>query len=105
MQRKSAEAGAGLEAGEGELVGDDGGEADKRDLQGVTVEEGDAQQRQGEQDEIDGNAEEIEGLRRGLGWARPGGTIQEKKSAAKAAMPAVQRPATGLGQTCTADDV
>ena len=80
MQRKSAEAGAELEAGEGELVGDDGGETGERDLQGVPVEEGDAQQRRREEDEIDGNAEEVERLRRrsrgrGQRWA----THDEKK--------------------------
>ena len=56
-----------LEAREGELVDDDGGEAGQRHLQRVVVEQRDAQQRQREQDEIDGDAEEIERLGRGGG--------------------------------------
>ena len=56
-----------LEAGEGELVADDGGKAGERHLQRVMVEEGDAQQRQGEENEVDRYADKIEGLGRWSG--------------------------------------
>ena len=55
--RQAAEAGARLEAGEDELVEDDGREAGERDLQRVAVEERDAGERQTEQHEVDRHAE------------------------------------------------
>ena len=55
---RPAQAGAGLEAGEDELVDDDGREPGQRDLQRVVVEQRDAEQRQREQDEIDRDAED-----------------------------------------------
>ena len=70
VQRETAEARPELEAGEAELVGDDGGEPGQRHLQRVVVEQRDAEQRQREQDEVDGDAEEIERLGR---WPGRGG--------------------------------
>ena len=105
MQRKAAEAGAELEAGEGELVGDDGGEAGERDLQGVLMEEGDAQQRRGEQDEIDGNAEEVEGLRRGLGGRGQGRATREEKERGESGDAGGAAARRGLRADMYADDV
>ncbi len=58
VRAEAGDTGAVLEAGEDELVGRDGGQPRERHLQRVVVEQGDAQQRQAEQDEIDGDAEQ-----------------------------------------------
>ena len=57
VQREAGEASAELEAGEDELVDDDGGEPGERHLQRLVVEDRDADQREREQDEVDRNAE------------------------------------------------
>ena len=54
---EAAEAGAVFEAGEDELVDDDDGKARQRDLKRLVVEQRDTQQRQREQDEVDGYSE------------------------------------------------
>ena len=60
VQREAGEAGAEFEAGEDQLVERDDRKPGQRDVQRVMVEQRDAQQRQAEQDEIDGNAEHID---------------------------------------------
>ena len=67
VQRKAAEAGAGFESRERELVEDDGGEAGERDLERAVMEQRDAEQRQRKQDEVDRNAEDKDRRRRGRG--------------------------------------
>ena len=67
MQPESGKAFAGLEAGERELVQHDCREPDQRDGKNVAVEYRDAQQRQREQDEIEGNAKNL----RRYAWGRP----------------------------------
>ena len=76
VQRKTAETGAGLEAGEGELVEDDRREAGERDLERVVMEDRDAEQRQREQDEVDRNAEDKD-RRRVAAAAGSASTAQE----------------------------
>ena len=58
VPHEAFEAGAGLEAGEAELVEDDDRQPGQRDLQRVAVENRDADQRQRKEDEIEGNAEQ-----------------------------------------------
>ena len=53
---EARQAGAVLEARKAQLVERDGGETGQGHLQRVVVEQGDAEQRQGEQDEVDGDA-------------------------------------------------
>ena len=55
---EAAKPGAEFESGEGELVDDDGGEPGQRHRQRVVVEQRDAEQRQREQDEIDGDSKQ-----------------------------------------------
>ncbi len=57
VQRQAAEAGAGLEAGEPELVEHDHAEADERDLERMMMKQCDAGEGQAEQHEIDRHAE------------------------------------------------
>lgn len=60
-----------FEAGKCQLVGGDRGEPGKRDLQGAMMKQRDPQERKGEQNEIDRNAEEIKRLScRGGGGVR-----------------------------------
>ena len=59
VQREAGEPGAELEAGEDELVERDRRKPGQRDLQRVMMKQRDAEQRQREQDEIDGDAEQI----------------------------------------------
>ncbi len=59
VQRKAADTLPELEAGEAELVGDDGDEPHQRHRQRVVVKQGDAEQGQREQDEIDRNAQNV----------------------------------------------
>ena len=54
--------GAELEAGEGELVERDRRQAGERDRERVIVQQRDAEQGQGEQDEVDRDAEQVERL-------------------------------------------
>src|ERR1700752_3047793 len=65
MAEEPNEACAELEAGEGELVGNDGDEAAERDGQRVTVEHRNAEQRQPEQDEVDRDSEDKDGIDQG----------------------------------------
>ena len=60
VQREAAEARAGLEAGEGELVEHDGRKAGERDRQDMAVEERHAEKRQREQHELEGYAEDAQ---------------------------------------------
>src|SRR5687768_177413 len=53
VQRESAQTGSGLEACEGELVGDDNCQASERDRENMAVEERDAEQGQREQHELE----------------------------------------------------
>ena len=62
VQAEAGEPGAGLETGEDQLVEHDRGKARQRDLQRLVMEESDADQRQREQDEVDGDAEHIDRL-------------------------------------------
>ncbi len=55
-----------------ELVDDDRREAGQRDLQRLVMEERDAEQRQGEQDEVDRDAEDVDRLHRRGGGRRDG---------------------------------
>ena len=59
MQPQAGQARALLEARERELVDDDRGEPDQRDPERVVMEKRDAEQRQREQDEIDGDSEKL----------------------------------------------
>jgi hypothetical protein len=65
MAEEPNEARAELEAGESELVGNDGDEAAERDRQRVMVEHRNAEQRQPEQDEVDRNSEDKDGIDQG----------------------------------------
>jgi hypothetical protein len=56
MQAKAGQADAGFETGEQNLVGGDGGQPGQGNLQDVMVEERDAEQCCGEEDEVDGDA-------------------------------------------------
>ena len=96
--------GAELEAGEAELVDDDGGEPGQRHLQRVVVEEGDAQQRQREQDEIDGNAEEVERLGRWSGRRGQRRSTQDEKKRGNDDNAADARARRRLTPTFEADD-
>jgi hypothetical protein len=62
MESESRKPRAGFEAGEHELVEGDDRKAAHSDRKGVMVEERDAQERQREQDKIDGNSEQKNGL-------------------------------------------
>ena len=55
VQSESGKARAELEAGEGELVDENGRETGERDLQSLVMEDRNADQRQREQDEVDRN--------------------------------------------------
>ena len=59
VQGEAGQPGAELEAGEDELVDDDRGEPGERDLQRLVMQDGDADQRQREQDEVDRNPEDV----------------------------------------------
>src|SRR5688572_22802127 len=58
VKRESAQPGAGLEAGEGELVEHDRGEAGQRDGEDMAMEKRDAQQRQREQHKLERDTSE-----------------------------------------------
>ena len=64
MQTETGKASAELEAGEGELVERDDCQPGQCDRERVVVEEGDAEQRQGEQYEVDRNTQKIERFNR-----------------------------------------
>ena len=55
VQSEAGHAGAGLEAGKQDLVGGDGGQTGQRYLQYMVVEQCDAEQCGGEENEVDGN--------------------------------------------------
>ena len=57
VDRQSAKPGAKLEAGELQSVDGDRGQPGERDLQGVVVQQRNAQKRQRKKDEIDRDAE------------------------------------------------
>ncbi len=79
VQGEAGETAAILEAGEDQLVEDDHRKAGQRDLQRLVVKQGDADQRQREQDEVDRDAEYVDGLTgRGLRYGRGGGQGQGK---------------------------
>ena len=64
VQAEAREAGAELEAGEGDLVERDRREARERDRERVIVQQRDAEQGQREQDEVDRNAEQVHAIPR-----------------------------------------
>ncbi len=70
MADQAADAGTGLEAGEEQLVADYDTQSDQRDPKGVVVQQGYADQRAAEEDELDRDAEH--GRRRTGGGARRG---------------------------------
>ena len=70
VQRKAGQANSGLEAGEKEFVEDNSCKARERHLQRLVMEDGDAEQRQREQDEIHGNAEHVDRRRSSCGRGR-----------------------------------
>ena len=83
---EAGEAGAGLEAGEGQLVDDDRGEAGERDLERAVMEQRDAEQRQREQDEVDRDAEdEDRRCGRPRGGAAGGGAAMADEATCKPA--------------------
>src|SRR6188768_2054581 len=59
---EAAESHTELESGEGHFVDDDGGEAGQRYRQAVAMKQCDAEQRQREQDEIDGDSKQQDGF-------------------------------------------
>ena len=62
LQRKAAQSLALSEPGEEQLVDGDHGEPGQRNLQRLVMEDGDAEQRQAEQNEINRDAEQVDGL-------------------------------------------
>jgi hypothetical protein len=78
VHAEAGEAGAGLEAGEHDLVGGDRHQAGQRHLQYVVVEQGDAEQRRRKEDEIDRDAEQSgRGHRCAIGRLRHGRRKQQ----------------------------
>ena len=62
MNREARQARAVFEAGEGQFVSNDDAQARKRDGQGMSMKQCDAEQSQRKQDEIDRNTEEENGI-------------------------------------------